>query len=53
MTPEEKRAMAAEKAERKQALAEHIKALRKMLIVSVGAVLVALWCCFTCFVRRW
>ncbi len=41
MTPEEKRAMAAEKAERKQALAEHIKALRKMLIVSVGAVLVA------------
>lgn len=41
MTPEERRAMAAEKAERKQALTEHIKALRKMLIVSVGAVLVA------------
>ncbi len=35
--------------EEKQALAEHIQALRKMLIVSVGAVLVAFVALFYCF----
>lgn len=41
LTPEEKQALEIAKTERKQALAEHIRALRKMLIVSVSAVLIA------------
>ena len=42
LTPEEKQALDAARIERKQALAVHIKALRKVLIVSASAVL-TLW----------
>ena len=41
LTPEEKQALDAARIERKQALAVHIKALRKVLIVSASAVLIA------------
>ena len=41
LTREEKQALEAARIERKQALAVHIKALRKVLIVSASAVLIA------------
>ena len=51
LTPEEKQAQDAARIARKQALSMHIRALRRVLIVSASAVLIAFMVLF--YAPRW